>query len=91
MKAPASPKMEALESLAKAMSQLKLDKLKGYKKTNAKDPLAEVPVDEEVESEEEEMPVLEAEAVDEEEAEEEGPQGFSKMLAEMAKKKAKKH
>lgn len=92
MKAPPSPKIEALEALAKAMSQLKLDKLKGYKKTNAKDPMAEVPVDEESE---EEMPVLEAEAMpdEEEEVEEDGgkPKGFSEMLASLAKKKSKSH
>lgn len=89
MKDSPSPKMEALEALAKAMSSLKLDKLKGYKKTNAKDPLAEVPVDEESE----EVPVLEAEAVSDEEVEEDDdkPKGFSEMLKAIAKKKAKHH
>lgn len=87
MKSSPGPKMEALEALAKAMSQLKLDKLKGYKKTNAPDTMAEVPVEES----EEEMPVLEAEAVDEEEVDDGAPKGFSKMLADLEKKKSKKH
>lgn len=93
-----SAKLEALESLAKAMSALKLQKLKGYKKTSAKDPME----DAEVESEEaeDEVPVLEAEAVDaeelpvelEDEEEDDGkPQSFSKMLESIAKKKNKSH
>lgn len=90
-----SAKIEALESLAKAMSELKLSKLKGYKKTAAKDPMEdaeELPVEET----EEEVPVLEAEEVDAEDLPEEDeddgkPQSFSKMLASIAKKKSKTH
>lgn len=85
MKESPSPKMEALEALAKAMSKLKLDKLKGYKKTNAKDPLADLPIDEESE---EETPVIEGE---EEEEDEDKPKGFSQVLEAIAKKHSKKH
>lgn len=89
-KMPTSPKLEALEELAKAMSALKLDKLKGYKKTKAEDPMADA---------EEEAPVLEADAEEdpeldsEEVPEEDGdkPKSFSQVLEAVAKSKQKKH
>lgn len=87
MKMPPSPKIEALEELAKVMAKLKLDKLKGYKKTKAEDPMEEVCEDGE-ECDEEEVPVLEAEAVEEDE---DAPKSFSKMMASLEKKKNKKH
>ncbi len=86
MKNCPSPKMEALEELAKAMAKLKLDKIKGYKKPKSEDVPEELLADEESE---EEMPVLEAEAVEEDE--DEAPKSFSKMLASLEKKKSKTH
>lgn len=75
------PKMEALNELAKVMSKLNLDKLKGYKKTSASAP-EELPALPE-ELEEEEVPALEDESDE--------PKGFSQVLEAIAKKKMKKH
>jgi len=92
------PKMQALEELAKAMSKLKLDKLKGYKKTPAMGEEEEMEVEPESETDElDSLPEEEDASVspfeDEEEMEEDHghPKGFSQVLEAIARKKAKKH
>ena len=85
------PKIQALEELAKAMQKLKLDKLKGYKKTKAPDLLAEndEEAEEMPEEMEEETPVLEAEVEEEEDSD--APKSFEQVLAAVKAKHAKKH
>lgn len=93
-----APKMAALEELAKAMASLKLDKLKGYKKTPVigQDEEADVEpeadeLDPHAEEEDGDRPLPFAD--DEESPEEDGdsPKGFSQVLEAIAKKKAHKH
>lgn len=87
-----SEKMKALEELAKAMDKMKADKFKSRKGK----PAEEVCEDEEgCEEPEMEVEVVELEdgeePAEESEDEEDKPKSFSQILADVAKRKGKKH